>query len=154
MHGLNKKEEQWIKNCNSVAEGYNLQAGGFNRIHSEESLQKMSQSIRRRNSDPVFMEKFREAIKKSTPNPEYNKKRGDAQKRIAYSPKSIERRRKYVLKTSVPVIAVSLLDGSVLEFSSLHDAEKAGFSRRGITLCIRGTHRQHKGYTWKYKDNQ
>ena len=79
---LNKKEEEWISFFNSVSCGYNLQSGGLNRIHSVESLKKMSDSILSRNKNPEFMKKFRASILKARQNPEYRKKKSQSCKII------------------------------------------------------------------------
>ena len=48
-----------------------------------------------------------------------------------------------------PVIATSLATGEVIEFASLRDAQRAGFSQKYIKLCCKGMQESHKGYTWK-----
>jgi group I intron endonuclease len=44
LESLNKKETHWIQFYNSVELGYNLNFGGDNKAHSEESKRKMSES--------------------------------------------------------------------------------------------------------------
>lgn len=46
------------------------------------------------------------------------------------------------------VKATPVNGGAVLEFGSLMDAERAGFSAGHICSCLKGTRKTHKGFTW------
>lgn len=53
---------------------------------------------------------------------------------------------------SIPIIAVSTDGSSVVEFESLTDASRVGFSLGHIWECTNGKRKSHKGYKWYYKD--
>lgn len=53
---------------------------------------------------------------------------------------------------SRPVIAKSIINGSILEYESLMDAVKDGFHSSNISLCCNGKKTSYKGYTWSFKD--
>ncbi len=44
LEHLNELEEKYMKEYNSIEEGYNIRQGGDNRLHSEESKQRMSEA--------------------------------------------------------------------------------------------------------------
>lgn len=44
----------------------------------------------------------------------------------------------------------SIDEQEVIELDSITDGEKNGFSRLGITACLKGRNKTHKGYTWEY----
>ena len=51
-----------------------------------------------------------------------------------------------------PVIARNENGDKVHEFPSLSHAEKAGFGRSGISHCISGRQKSHKGLVWEYSN--
>lgn len=52
-------------------------------------------------------------------------------------------------KTAFRIKGVSITDGSVIEYSSIKEAQKLdGFNASHISACIRGIHKYHKGYYW------
>lgn len=53
---------------------------------------------------------------------------------------------------SRPVIGISVKDGSVIAFESLHEAERNGFNRGCVSQCAKNKEgfKTHKGYAWKY----
>jgi hypothetical protein len=50
---------------------------------------------------------------------------------------------------SKPIRAIPLNGGPVLEFPSMREAQRQGFSQGNITAVIQGARRSHKGYTWE-----
>lgn len=55
-------------------------------------------------------------------------------------------------KLSKQVQAVDPKTGLVvMEFPSIMEAGRNGFSKTCISFCCRGKYRQHKGYIWRYK---
>ena len=50
---------------------------------------------------------------------------------------------------SVKVVAISIKDGSKLEFPSMHEAGRQGFLTSKVCLCVNGKRQTHKGYTWE-----
>jgi len=47
------------------------------------------------------------------------------------------------------IVGTDIKDGSKVYYSSLHEAERSGFLKSKISLCINGKRRKHKGYTWE-----
>lgn len=48
---------------------------------------------------------------------------------------------------------VAIRDGEIcMEFESLHEAGRAGFSRYYISRCCRGKAKQYNGYVWRFKN--
>jgi hypothetical protein len=52
---------------------------------------------------------------------------------------------------SHPVIATSIITGKKLYFKSLRATEKYGFTQSSISRCLKGLHKQHKGFLWSYR---
>lgn len=52
-------------------------------------------------------------------------------------------------KQKIPVIATNMNDGTELYFDSAKDASLHGFNATGVSECIRGVRKWHKGYYWK-----
>lgn len=171
IQDLNKKEEFWIKHFNSVEFGYNLQAGGGNRLHLPESIRKMEENNTKRR------EIVRISLKDGTIK-EYNKisdvildgfdrsnvslcLNGKKEKYLGYvwKFKSKKYNIQHILETISdkthismykPVIGTSD-NGVIIEFNKLSDAKNNGFSRNQISLCARGIKSKYKGYTWRFK---
>lgn len=43
---------------------------------------------------------------------------------------------------------ISINDGSTIEFNSIEEAIKSGFSKSGIYRCLKGLSEHYKGYIW------
>lgn len=52
---------------------------------------------------------------------------------------------------SNPIVCV-YPNGDEVQFDSLHEAQRAGFNRRIIQLCLRGGNRKNKGCSFRYAD--
>ena len=52
------------------------------------------------------------------------------------------------------VMAISLTETKVLVFQSMSQAEKLGFNHDAICRCCRGKQKTHKGYTWRYIEEE
>ena len=48
-----------------------------------------------------------------------------------------------------PLVATNIVTGEVIEFPSIKQAQKAGFTPKYIKMCCRGDQVSHKGYTWQ-----
>lgn len=57
-------------------------------------------------------------------------------------------------KRSMPVIGTCVTTGGVIEFPSLAEAQKNGFDKSHISACCRGKNKTHKGYRWKYEEEE
>lgn len=55
-----------------------------------------------------------------------------------------------VIDKRKPIIANSILGDSIMEFESLHDAERKHYSRNSIKSALKEG-RSYRGYYWKYK---
>ena len=49
-----------------------------------------------------------------------------------------------------PIKAINIKDGSIITFKSLTEAEESGFRASGISKCLSGKYKTHKGYKWEY----
>lgn len=56
------------------------------------------------------------------------------------------------LEQSKPILQYDLNGKLVKEWDSIREAERNGFNRGAIYLCIVGKNKTHKGYIWKFKD--
>ncbi len=55
-----------------------------------------------------------------------------------------------IIDKRIPVIGISLSDGSILEFESIRDTRRFGFTRNSVRRALlNGT--SYKGYVWKHK---
>lgn len=50
---------------------------------------------------------------------------------------------------AVPIVATNLETGEEIQFASLKQAQKAGFSPKYIKQCCKGMQESHKGYAWQ-----
>ena len=81
------------------------------------------------------------------------KKNGPANGRKAAESGLLKKARSRSIEvTSKPVIQLSLSGEFIAEFTSSHEAAKAGFNRCCIGDCCRGTSKTHKGFLWKFKN--
>lgn len=55
-------------------------------------------------------------------------------------------------RKEIPIVGVSVHDGSGLFFKSAAEAERVGYGKNIVTLCKypQGSRKQAKGYTWSY----
>ena len=49
-----------------------------------------------------------------------------------------------------PIIGTNIVTGDIVKFDAIKFAEKAGFARQTISLCLRGIKESYKGYKWNY----
>lgn len=50
---------------------------------------------------------------------------------------------------SIPIIGISVTDGTRIYFDSISDAHREGFNLSHVAKCVKGERRSHKGYVWK-----
>lgn len=55
-------------------------------------------------------------------------------------------------RKELPIVGVSIKDGSGMFFKSAAEAERGGYGKNIVTLCKypEGSRKQAKGYTWSY----
>lgn len=53
-----------------------------------------------------------------------------------------------------PVVGFPLEGGESIWFESAYAAKLQGFSTAGIRACIKGKIKQHKGYVWRYTEEE
>ena len=56
-------------------------------------------------------------------------------------------------ETSKPIVGVSINNGEIIEFPSISEAGRNGYTRGNIQFCLNGERTKHKGYKWFYKKN-
>lgn len=52
-------------------------------------------------------------------------------------------------KLSVAVVGTSVETGEKIFFSSMQEAERAGFDSGKISMCVNGKRNNHKKYKWE-----
>lgn len=92
------------------------------------------------------------------PNPdgltEVNHKDEDPSNNIVNNLEWVNHKENIRYSTAIPVKATDVVTGGVLIYPSMRAAEKDGFNSRLIGLTCKGTHSQHKGYFWQYKEEE
>ena len=56
--------------------------------------------------------------------------------------------------TRKAIQGISILDGSIITFSSMQDAKRNKFNNTYIRECIQGKRKEYKGYKWEYIDKE
>ncbi|WAX15712.1 DNA endonuclease [Enterococcus phage EG103P3] len=64
------------------------------------------------------------------------------------------RSQKVACRLSKAVEAYDSEGVKILEFSSMMDAKRAGFSNGNISMCCRKIRKRYKGYYWKFKEEE
>lgn len=55
------------------------------------------------------------------------------------------------IKPVVAVVAKNIMNGNIMHFDSISDAERKGFCHSNIIACCKGRRSKYKGYYWTYK---
>jgi group I intron endonuclease len=166
MEELNNKETEYIKQFNSLSpNGYNLCTGGFNKIPSPETIQKIKDTRKRRAITRIHMKtgerrtynSITEAIEEGFTNSSITYCLSKKHKHHAgyywiYAENELE-----IIKTKNdlrkrPIIQLDKDGNTVNMFESISAAEKLGFDHSKIILCCQNKRNTHKHYIWKYKE--
>lgn len=157
-----KAEQRYISEyrSNEPTKGYNLTSGGeAGCVHTEESRRKLSESKRgkRYNIGVPFTEERKRHLRehhadvRGKKNPMFGKKR---------TPEEIARRQAHRVYTtgsdhpsSRPILQLDMDGNVVRRWGSIAEAAQE-YCRTSIKDCLRGKYRQHKGYQWRYEDEQ
>jgi len=140
---LIRAEKYFIKKFNTVSpNGYNLTLGGEGMSPSEETRQKISASNKGRRHTEEARKKMSIA-KKGKPSINLGKKATE-ETRLKLSESHIGQ----IAWNRSPIGAYKN-DILVKSYESITAAEKDGFFQQCIQNCLKGKHKQHKGYTWK-----
>lgn len=127
----NKLEEEYIKQYDSINNGFNLSSGGLNHLASEETKQKMSQVRKGIPHSEEHNQAISKALKQYKRTPEHNRNNQLAQHRK-------------------PVQCIETGE----KYESLADAErKTGIFGASISKQIRGIQKTTKGYHWRFIDD-
>ena len=130
LEEANHLEEEYIKQYNSIENGFNLNSGGENKLHSQETKDKMSQT---RKGVPHSLE-HNEAISKALTG----KKK---------TPEHI--RNNQLAQHRKPVECIETGE----KYESLSDAErKTGILGETISRCCRGKQKTASGFHWRFID--
>jgi len=138
LEELNKKEEYWIKELNSlVPNGYNLIQGGNNRQPSEETLKKRSDSMKGKNT-----------YKKTE---EHKQKISQNRKGVKLNPKSEKKRLEKLREKHCR----SIIDCSTGQeyFSIKEAANKLQLNTANISQNLNGTNSICAGKVFKYTED-
>lgn len=57
-------------------------------------------------------------------------------------------------KEKKPIMGCNAKTGEIIRYDGVLDAEKDGFIGTLISKCCRGIRKSHKGYTWKYENEE
>ena len=79
-----------------------------------------------------------------------NERRKETRKHSSKWKEYVEKNNK---ETSKPIIGINIDNGEVIEFSSISEAGRNGYTRGNIQMCLNGKRSKHKGYKWFYKKN-
>ena len=52
-------------------------------------------------------------------------------------------------KLSMPVIGISIADGTEIRYESMQQAARHGFESGRISMCVNGKRNSHRGYKWR-----
>lgn len=134
---LNAKEIFWIKTLNTIApRGYNLELGGFNSTHSEETRKKLSKAAKGRKLTEEHKSKISKALK------------GKASPPRSKEVKSKDRQIKKHKMKKVLCITTGV------EYESIRDAgREMGINRSYISWCCNGVAKTANGFEFRFLSN-
>ena len=132
LEEANQLEEQLIAQYDTVNNGFNLDYGGLNHLHSQETKQKMSDTRKGVPKTEEHKKAISEALKKYKRTPEHNRNNQLAQHR-----------------KEVQCIETGII------YESLADAErKTGILGETISRNCRGKQKSASGYHWRFIDGE
>ena len=128
LEEANQLEEQLIAQYDTINNGFNLDSGGLNQLHSQETKQKMSDTRKGVPKSEEHKKAISEALKKYQRTPEHNRNNQLAQHR-----------------KEVQCIETGII------YESLADAErKTGILGETISRNCRGKQKSASGYHWRF----
>ena len=128
LEEANQLEEQLIAQYDTINNGFNLDSGGLNHLHSQETKQKMSNTRKGIPKSEEHKKAISEALKKYQRTPEHNRNNQLAQHR-----------------KEVQCIETGII------YESLADAErKTGILGETISRNCRGKQKSASGYHWRF----
>lgn len=128
LEQANEREEYYIALYNTIENGFNLLSGGMNRLASQETKNKMSQTRKGVPKSEAHKEAIAKALKGKKKTPE------------AIRNNQLAQHRKIVkcIETNIT-------------YESLADAErKTGILRETISRCCRGKQKTASGFHWEF----
>ena len=130
LEEANQLEEQLIAQYDTINNGFNLDFGGLNHLHSQETKQKMSDTRKGVPKSDEHKKAISEALKKYKRTSEHNRNNQLAQHRKE----------------------VQCLETGII-YESLADAErKTGILKETISRNCRGKQKSASGYHWRFID--
>lgn len=130
LEEANQLEEQLIAQYDTINNGFNLDFGGLNHLHSQETKQKMSDIRKGIPKSEEHKKAISEALKKYKRTSEHNRNNQLAQHRKE----------------------VQCLETGII-YESLADAErKTGILKETISRNCRGKQKSASGYHWRFID--
>jgi len=128
LEEANKLEEELIAKYDTINNGFNLDSGGLNHLHSQETKDKMSKTRKGVPKSEEHKKAISEALKKYERTPEHNRNNQLAQHR-----------------KEVQCIETGII------YESLADAErKTGILGETISRNCRGKQKSASGYHWRF----
>ena len=128
LEEANQLEEQLIAQYDTINNGFNLDSGGLNHLHCQETKQKMSNTRKGVPKSEEHKKAISEALKKYERTPEHNRNNQLAQHR-----------------KEVQCIETGII------YESLADAErKTGILGETISRNCRGKQKSASGYHWRF----
>lgn len=70
--------------------------------------------------------------------------------RLSQTNASNAKKRKPNNRKRIPIIGISITDGSIIKFDYMTRAENSGFLQSSISKCCKDKRPTHKGYKWMY----
>lgn len=128
LEEANHLEEEYIKKYDSIEKGFNLNSGGENKLHSQETKNKMSQTRKGVPHSQEHSEAISKALTGKKKTPEHIRNNQLAQHRK-------------------PVECIETGE----KYESLSDAErKTGILGETISRCCRGKQKTASGFHWRF----
>lgn len=128
LEEANRLEEAYIEKYNSIEKGFNLNSGGENKLHSQETKNKMSQTRKGISHSQEHNEAISNALMGKKKTPEHIRNNQLAQHRK-------------------PVECIETGE----KYESLSDAErKTGILGETISRCCRGKQKTASGFHWRF----
>lgn len=144
-----QREIFWISKYDNLT---NSTTGGEkSKAYREDVRKKMSESRKGKLggvNNPMYGKKRPDvALRNKIVNPESGKKTGDTL-RILYSSPEYRKLHQQIQTTCKRLKSVDI-DGKETFYNSAREAARAGFERKSIYDCLKGNHKQHKGFIWE-----
>lgn len=153
VEDLNNAEEYWIGKLRTVELGYNLESGGKNKIPSEETRIKMSETQTVIQNKPDVLIATSKRMTALWKNPSYIKKMSSVRRGVPKSDTWKKNAKTRAADKKIPITQYDTKGNIVAVFASSTDAALAlGISRANIVSNCKGRSKTAYGYIWKHNE--